>query len=104
MVVAVEPVCKRPGPVGLAAVRTDVGPLLEESAVEAFDLAVGSGSVGLAVLVDDLGLGQGLVEQDAAVAEVVVGDDALDDDAPGPEPGVGPAPERGGGAARLVGE
>jgi hypothetical protein len=35
---------------------------------------------------------------------VVVGQDPLDDHAPGPEPGVGPSPERGGGAASLVGE
>lgn len=80
MVVAVEPACKCSGAVGFAAVGTDVGPLLEEGSVEAFDLAVGPGPVGPAVLVGDALLPEGLVEQPAPVGEVVVGQDPLDGD------------------------
>ena len=37
MVVGVEPSCKCSGAVGLAAVGPDVGPFVEQGAVEAFD-------------------------------------------------------------------
>src|SRR4029079_707111 len=104
MVVAMEPVCKRTGSVGLSPVGTDVGPFLEECAVEALNFAVGLGAIRPAVLVDDAGLGQCRVEQPAPVGEVVVAQHALDDDAPRPEPRLGPAPERGGGGTGLVHE
>src|SRR5947199_3486348 len=104
MVVAMEPARKRPSAVHLSAVGTDVGPLLEQGAMEALDLAVGLGPVGTAVLVDDAAVGQGLVEQPTPVAEAVVAQDTLDNHPAGPEPGFGPAPEGGRGGALLVGQ
>src|SRR5438874_10102428 len=104
MVVAVEPARKRAGAVRLAAIGTDVGPLVEQGPVEAFDLAVGLGSVGPAVLVVDAVLAQRLVEKRAPVAEGIVGQDPLDGHASGPESGLGPAPERGRGSSLLIGE
>src|SRR5438309_8966287 len=104
MVVAVQPTRKSPRAISLAAVRPDVGPLVEECAVEALDLAVGLRPVGAAVAVPDAGHGQGLVEQLPPITEAVVRQHALDDDAAGAEPRLRPAPERCRGAPLLVGQ
>lgn len=72
--------------------------------MEALNLAVGLRSVGPALLVNDAVFGEGLVEELAPVAEADVAEHPLHDDAPGPEPSLGPAPERSGGGALLVGQ
>src|SRR2546430_11740409 len=104
MVVAMEPASKCAGAVGLSAVGPDVGPLLEQGAMETLDLAVGLGPVGPAVLVDDAAFGKRVVEQSTPVGEGIVGQDPLDHHPPGPEPRLGSSPEARGGAALLVGQ
>src|SRR6266536_277096 len=74
MVVEVQPAIKGAVACGFAAVGTDVGPLVEEGAVEAFDFAVGGGPVGACEGVLDVA--ERGVELPAAVAAAVIGDGA----------------------------
>ena len=60
MIVVVQPVAESGNTVGLRAVRFGVGPFIEQSAVEAFDLAVRLGPVGPGSLVGDPGRCQGI--------------------------------------------
>ena len=80
----------------------DVGPFLEEGAVEAFDFAVGLGPVGAGFLDLRAGAFAGFVPGAAAVAAAVVGDDPLAGDAEFAEPGVGARPELCGCFAAFV--
>ena len=74
MIVEMQPAGKRGGAGRLAAVDADVGPLLEEGAVEAFDLAVGLRPVGAGAAMADAGGQAGASEVGAAVARTVVGE------------------------------
>src|SRR3984893_1309596 len=104
MVVAVEEVRKCSGAVAVAGVGPDVGPFVEQGAVEALYLSIGLRSVGPAVLMQDAPFSQCGVEQSAAVAEAVVGEDSFDGDPLGVEPALSSLPEAGRGRAFLVGE
>jgi len=90
------------GALGFAGPGSDVGPFLEQGAVEAFDLAVGLGPVGAGLLGFGGGAFAGPVPGAAAVAGPVVGQDAFAVDAPGGEPALGAAPEVRGGLAAFV--
>jgi hypothetical protein len=98
-----------PGGVGVAAfllgaVGLCVGPLVEQGAVEAFDLAVGLRAVGAGALVDDAGCGEGVAPGVWAVAGAVVGQDALDGDPGLGKEVLGAGPEHGGGLLLLIGQ
>lgn len=98
-----------PGGVGVAsfllgAVGLCVGPLVEQGAVEAFDLAVGLRAVGPGSLVGDVGGGQHVPPGVGLVAGAVVGQHALDGDPGLGEELLGAGPERGGGVLALIGE
>ena len=86
MIVEMQPAGKRGAAGRLAAVDADVGPLLEEGAVEAFDLAVGLRPVGAGAAMADAGGQPGASEVGAAVARTVVGEHGPDADAALGEP------------------
>jgi hypothetical protein len=96
MVVEVKPVVQCGAALVAAEVDADVGPLLEERAVEPLDLAVGLGPVGPDALVADA-IERGC-EVLAGVVLGVVGQDSVDGvDSMGGEPGLGPLEEPGAG-------
>jgi hypothetical protein len=79
VVVGVEEVCQGFGPLGVRRVGPEVGPLVEERAVEAFDLAVGLGSVGAGEFAGRAEVGEDVVPGQAlAVGPGVVGQDPFD--------------------------
>ena len=104
MIVEMQPAGKRGGAGRLAAVDADVGPLLEEGAVEAFDLAVGMRPVGAGAAMADAGGQAGASEVGAAVARTVVGEHDPDADAALGEPAARALPERDRGDRALVGQ
>jgi len=75
----------------LGVIGPEVGPLLEQGAVEAFNFAVGLWPVGPSEAMIDVA--QDFGEELASVAAAVVGEDLADGDAVLYEPGVGTAPE-----------
>lgn len=104
MVVEVEPACKGSDALAFGAVEAGVGPFVEEGVVEAFDLAVGLGSVGASAgVADAVGVEDGL-EGVGAVAEGVVGEDSSGGDAVVGGEGDGSGHEPGGGGAAFVSE
>ena len=78
MVVAVEEVRKCSGAVALAGVGSDVGPLVEQGAVEALYLSIGLRSVGSGSGVRDGELGAKITPSEALVSGAVVGEDTFD--------------------------
>src|SRR5450759_878263 len=96
-----HPSLQRLGSLDLGSVDADVGPFVEQGAVEAFDLAVGLGSVGPSEGVGDAV--EALMKDVASIAGTVVGPDPFDTDAVLCEPCLGSGPETGGGDAELVG-
>ena len=104
MIVAVQPARKGGGASRLAAVDADVGPLLEEGAVEALDLAVGLGMVGPCAAAAHAGGEARARECGATVGGAVVGEHGAHGDAALSEPGTGPLPEGDRGDRALVGE
>jgi hypothetical protein len=104
VIVAVEPAREGGGAGCLAAVDANVGPLLEQGAVTAFDLAVGLRPVGAGATLPDGGGEAGATEGGAAVGGAVVGEHGARGDAARREPGERPLPERDRGDGALVGE
>ena len=104
MIVEVQPARKGGGASRLAAVDADVGPLLEQGAVEALDLAVGLGVVGPGAARPDASGQAGPLEGVAAVARAVVGEHGPPADPVLVEPGSRPPPERDRGDRALVGQ
>jgi hypothetical protein len=84
---------------GFGGPGPDVGPLLEQDAVVALDLAVGLRASRPGFLDGGAGLRAGPVPEPGAVAGAIVGDDPLAADAEGGEPGGGAGPEAGAVAA-----
>ena len=74
---------------GFVTVEPGVGPAVGQGAVEAFDLAVGLGSVGPGPFVGDAEVGAGVAPGVGAVGGAVVGQHAFDGDAVFGEPGDG---------------
>ena len=105
VVVGVEEVWQGCASFGVAGVGAEVGPFVEQGAVEAFDLAVGLRPVGAGEFAGRAEFGQGLAPGDAlAVGPGVVGQHALDPgDAEGGEEGRCPAQEVCAGGGLLVG-
>ena len=85
-------------------VDADIGPLLEEGAVEALDLAVGLGVVGPCAAAAHAGAEARARECGATVGGAVVGEHGAHGDAALSEPGTGPLPEGDRGDRALVGE
>src|SRR5689334_7774353 len=104
MVVAVEPGCKRGVAGVVGAVDADVGPFVEQSAVEPFNFAVPLRSPGWKPVMAGAGGFDGGAEGMGLVAGAVVGLDDFDVDAMDGEPAVSSLPEADGGAGLLVGE
>ena len=104
MIVEMQPAGKRADAGDLAAVDADVGSLLDEGAVEAFDLAVGLRPVGAGAAMADAGGQAGASEVGAAVARTVVGEHGPDADAALGEPAARALPERDRGDRALVGQ
>ena len=77
MIVEVPPAVEGSGACGVAAVGADVGPFLEQGAVEALDLAVGLGVVGPGAAVPDAGREAGAREGHAAVGRAAVGEHGM---------------------------
>ena len=104
VVVGVQKICRGFGPFLVGGVGPQVGPLVEQGAVEAFDLAVGLRPAGAGQLAGRAEVGQGLAPGEAlAVGPGVVGQDALDAvDARRSEEGRGTAEEGGAGGGLLV--
>lgn len=105
VVVGVQEVAERLGALAVCGVGPDVGPFLGQGAVEAFDFAVGLGSVGPGVFARRADLGQGVLPGQAfAVGHGVVGQDAFDAvDAVFGVEGCGSQEESGAGGGFLVG-
>ena len=79
----------------IGGIRADVGPFLEQGAVEALHIAVGLGMPGLREALHRTALQHGGLEgEGTAVHPGVVGEDALDHDAMGGEKRCRPGPER----------
>jgi hypothetical protein len=79
VVVGVQEVCQGCGAFGVAGVGAQVGPLVEQGAVEAFDLAIGLRPVGAGEFSGRAEVGECLAPGEAlAVGPGVVGEDALD--------------------------
>lgn len=93
MVIAVEPVIKRGGPSRLRAVDADIGPLVEEGAIEALHLPIRARRIGPCATMPYPEFGTGTGEKAAAVCRAIVGEDSLGPDTPIREPGHRTLPE-----------
>ena len=104
MIVAVQPGSEGGCAFGLAAVDADVGPLLEQRAVEALDLAVGLRAVGPGPLRPHAAEAAGGAEQAALVGAAIIGEHGPHLDAELGEPGPRPLQEGGRADGALVRE
>lgn len=75
VIVGVEPFLESGGPGRLGAIDTDVGPFVEQGAIEALDLAVDLRVVGADPVVPGTGGHDDVFEQIAPVGRAVVGHD-----------------------------
>ena len=104
VVVGVEERFEDFGAVGVVGVGPQVGPLVQQGAVEAPGLSVRLWPVGAGAFVSDACGLERLVPDAGAVTGAVVGQYALDGDAEVGEERLCPAPESGGGLLAFVGE
>jgi len=93
VIVLVEPASQRLGPGLFGTVDADVGPLLQQGAVEVLDLAVGLRAVGPGEAMADAGSDAEPSEASAAVGGPVVGEQRAHHDAMVREPRPRPFPE-----------
>lgn len=95
MVVDVQPRRQGLGATLIGRIGSDVGPFLEQGAVEALHLAVGLGVPGLREALDRAALQNRSSERKGTAVHLsVVGEDTLDRDAVGGEKRGRPGPER----------
>ncbi len=103
VIVGVQPVRVRRAPRGVAGVEGGIRPLVGQSAMETFDLAVGLWSIRTCAAVFDA-VAERLAEGVRSVAGSVVSQHLSNKDALPFEPRVGAQPERGGGVLAFIGQ
>ncbi len=103
LIVEVDEAAERAEPVAIRAIRSGIGPFVDEGLDEALGLAVGLGSIRSRPLVVDAVTGQDVAIGMAAIAGAVVGQHALDADPDLGEPGGGELDRPRRALAALVG-
>jgi len=102
VIVRVEPVLEGSGAGSVRAVEADIGPLLQQGAVETFYLAVGLRSIGAGATVSRPEFSASAGEETTAVGRTVVGEDRLDGNRTLGKPDLGAGPESNDGLGSLV--